>query len=105
MYTMERRLELHEALCEVLGSRNVYFQPPDNVTMRYPCFVYELEEPNVRYADNKAYMITDQYSVKYITRDPDDTKRDEMLSRFKYCRFERPYTADNLHHFQYYLYF
>ena len=40
MYTMERRLELHEALCEVLGSRNVYFQPPDNVTMRYPCFVF-----------------------------------------------------------------
>ena len=37
---MDRRLLFHEVLCEVLGSRNVYFQPPESVKMCYPAIVY-----------------------------------------------------------------
>ena len=32
---MDRRLKLHEELCDILGSRNVYFQPPETVKMKY----------------------------------------------------------------------
>ena len=38
---MKTRYELHEFLCEILGSRNVYFQPPESVKMKYPAIVYE----------------------------------------------------------------
>jgi len=31
-----RRIQLHEILCDVLGTRNVYFQPPESVDMNYP---------------------------------------------------------------------
>ena len=34
------RLALHELLCEKLGSRNVYFQPPESIKMKYPAIVY-----------------------------------------------------------------
>ena len=33
---MKTRYELHEFLCEILGSRNVYFQPPESVKMKDP---------------------------------------------------------------------
>ena len=41
---MKTRYELHEFLCEILGSRNVYFQPPESVKMKYPAIVYERTE-------------------------------------------------------------
>ena len=34
------REELHELLVSVLGSRNVYFQPPESIRMQYPAIVY-----------------------------------------------------------------
>ena len=37
---MDRRLQLHEELCSVLGSRNVYFQPPETIKLTYPCIIY-----------------------------------------------------------------
>ena len=77
---MRRRLELSEKLRRILGSTHVYFQPPSNTTMEYPCFVYHLEEPDVSYADNGAYRVTDKYFIQYITDDPDDTKQEDMLT-------------------------
>ena len=35
------RLELQSVLEQTLGSRNVYFQPPASVKMKYPAIVYE----------------------------------------------------------------
>ena len=49
---MNRRLELHELLCETLGSRQVYFQPPVNVSMRYPAIVYSRDDIRNNFADN-----------------------------------------------------
>ena len=102
---MGRRLELSAKLHAILGTQNVYFQPPSDTAMEYPCFVYHLEELDVKYADNGVYLILDKYCVKYITDDPDDNKAAEMLSEFKHCKFDRPYVADNLHHFVYNLYY
>ena len=39
---MRDRLDLHECLCKILNSNNVYFQPPENVRMNYPAIVYSL---------------------------------------------------------------
>ena len=37
----QRRLQLHEILVGILGNENVYFQPPANLVMQYPCIRYE----------------------------------------------------------------
>lgn len=95
------RLELSDLLHEYCD--NVYFQPPTGTKISYPCIVYELERTNVRYADNAPYALHDEYSVKYITRDPDDPVRLELVY-LPLCSSERMYINDNLYHYPYRLY-
>lgn len=95
---MASRLNLHEELCVVLGSRNAYFQPPATVQMEYDCFVYKLVGADVMRANNGTYHLTPKYEVTAIFRNPDRDFLAPMLARFQYCRLERAYTADNLYH-------
>ena len=39
---MGTRLELQNKLEELLGSRHVYFQPPESVKMEYPAIKYSM---------------------------------------------------------------
>ncbi len=39
-------------LVSLLGSDNVYFQPPPTVKMQYPCIVYKRDYLNTEFADN-----------------------------------------------------
>ena len=102
---MASRLELHEELCEVLESRNVYFQAPESVKMSYDAIRYGLAGFNTIRANNGIYRIVNQYDGVVITVDPDTTIPNKMMSRFKMCSFGRPYTADNLHHYPFTLYY
>ena len=102
---MASRLELHEELCAALGSRNVYFQPPESVKMNYDAIRYWLSGKSLRRANNKIYNSTNRYDGVVITRDPDTTIPDEILSRFEMCSFGRPYTADNLNHYPFTIYY
>lgn len=102
---MASRLELHEEFCEVLGTRNVYFQPPESVKMQYDAIRYKLGGKDVKRANNKLYLSTNQYEGVVITRDPDTTIPDRMLKRFEMCSFGRPYPADNLNHYPFTIYY
>lgn len=92
-------------LSELLNSicPNVYYQPPTGRKITYPCIIYDLEKPDVRFADNAPYAIYDQYSINYITRDPDDNVRNQII-RFPLCSADRPYTAENLYHHPFRIY-
>jgi hypothetical protein len=102
---MADRLVLHEELCDILGSRNVYFQPPATVKMKYDAIRYALGGKDIKRANNKAYKITNQYEGVVITKDPDTTIPDELIAHFEMCSFGRPYTADNLNHYPFTLYY
>ena len=102
---MASRLELHEELCTILGSRNVYFQAPSSVKMQYDAIRYELSDKDLKRANGKIYQKNNQYSGVVITRDPDTTIPDEILSHFEMCSFGRPYTSDNLNHYPFTLYY
>lgn len=102
---MASRLTLHEELCVLLGSRNVYFQTPESVKMKYDAIRYELGGKDLRHADNRLYRSTNQYDGVVITTDPDTTIPDRLLSHFEMCSFGRPYTADNLNHYPFTLYY
>lgn len=102
---MASRLELHDELCELLGSSHVYFQPPSSVRIAYPCIIYNLSNIQVRRANNKAYNLDNAYEVTYIDKNPDNAIKTQMLEHFPKCRFNRFFTNDNLNHYVYILYY
>lgn len=95
----KNREELHEILCDILGSRNVYFQPPESKAIKYPCIVYQLDTIWTDKADNTKYQKYKKYKVTVIDEDPDDCiETAEKLLTLQYSRMETPYAADNLNH-------
>lgn len=95
------RTELSEVLHRICD--NVYFQPPTGMKIVYPCIVYDLERTDVRFADNVPYALYDEYSIKYITRDPDDPVRNQIIM-LPMTSSERVYISDNLYHHPFRLY-
>lgn len=102
---MASRLYLHEKLCDLLESRNVYFQPPSKVSMEYPAIRYSLSDPNQRYANDSNYHKTNKYEGVIIDYDPDSDIANKLLAHFPMCRLGKPYPADNLNHFPFTLYY
>lgn len=94
---MDRRLELHELLCEILGSRNVYFQPPASVKMKYPAIRYSRYDIQNLPADNLPYKQDWAYQLIVIDPDPDSVIVDK-IARLPMCTFDRSYASDNLNH-------
>lgn len=91
------RLELHEILCALLGTRNVYFQPPATVRMKYPCIVYSSQSGTTWHADNYPYDFFDRYRIIVIDSDPDSIIP-KKIAKLQGVRAAQPYTSDNLHH-------
>lgn len=94
---MARRLELHELLCEALGSQNVYFQPPEDLKIKYPAIVYFRDDIEKDHANNNSYRRLMSWQVTVIDRDPDSEVVDRV-SQLPMCSFERHFASDNLNH-------
>jgi hypothetical protein len=99
---MALRLEL-QALLETICP-NVYFQPPTNVLLTYPCIVYERDSGDTKFADDKPYTHTVRYQIVVIDRDPDSPIL-AQIAALPMCLFNRFYSAANLNHNVYNLYF
>ena len=100
----DRRLELHEILCRFLGSRNVYYQPPTNLTMQYDAIRYSLADIDSRNANDKRYKAMKCYDMILITRKPDPAVLDKILE-LPYSSLSKPYVTDNLYHYPIRLYY
>jgi hypothetical protein len=94
---MSSRLELQTLLEEILGSRNVYFQPPESVKMKYPAIVYGLEDIENTFANDGVYLSKRKYLITVIDEDP-DSEIVEKISQLPTCRFNRHFESDNLNH-------
>lgn len=101
---MGDRLALDAILRNILGSGNVYFQPPANVSIEYPCIVYSLDFAFSEFADNSPHMTNWRYQVIYIDRRPDSPVVKEIMT-IPTCVYDRSYVADNLNHYSFKLYF
>lgn len=100
---MNDRLELHEFLCQILGSRNVYFQPPESVKMEYPAIVYRRNRIENTSADNIIYKQDVSYTITVIDRDP-DSEIVERVSQIPRIIYDRSYVTNNLNHDVYILF-
>jgi hypothetical protein len=101
---MLRRLELQTLLEELLGSRNVYFQPPESLKMKYPAIVYGLENIENTFANGGVYLSQRKYSVTVIDEDP-DSPIVYKVAALPTCRFSRHFESDNLNHDVFILHF
>lgn len=101
---MAPRFELHDILTQILGTDHVYFQPPPTVQMTYPCIVYSRDYQLNSYADDHPYSIRKRYLVTVIDKDPDSKIPDE-LAQLPLCVYDRFFTADNLNHDVFKLFF
>ena len=94
---MASRFDLHAKLEELLGSKHVYYQPPETITMEYPAIVYSRDEIDKKPANNSTYLLTNRYEIIVIDRLPDNPVI-EKLMQLPMCNYERPYNSDNLNH-------
>lgn len=99
-----RQEELQAKLEEILGSRNVYYQPPNGVKMGYPAIRYSLNDVYVDRANDSTYSKKREYQIIVIDRLPDNPAIDAILE-LPYSSYERHYESDNLNHDVISLYF
>jgi len=99
-----RRQELQKVLEDILGSKNVYYQPPESVKMSYPAIVYSRSDIWGNSADDTNYISTFAYTVTVIAKDPDNEVVDKV-QLLPLCSFNRHYTSDNLNHDVFTLYY
>jgi len=98
------RAELQALLEKTLGSRAVYFQPPENLRLTYPCIIYELSNIQNRHADNTVYLQSTGYGLTVIDKNPDSeiVKRVSLLPGI---RFDRAFKAEGLNHTVFTIYY
>ena len=101
---MASRPDLQILLENLLKSRNVYFQPPESIKMKYPAIVYELNDIENTHADNGVYSSYKQYTITVIDINPDSNIVD-MVVLLPTCRFERYFTSENLNHWVFSIYY
>ena len=97
-----QRLLLHQIL--ETFTENVYFQPPNNIQLEYPCIIYKRDLVDTKFANDKPYNHTKRYMVTVIDRDPDSEIPDKVAA-MPMSLFNRFFTADNLNHDVYSVYF
>lgn len=101
---MRTRLDLQSLLEKTLGSRNVYFQPPSNIQMKYPAIIYKRQKLDNYFGDDLVYMQSHFYSVIVVDSNPDSTIV-AAVSQIPGIQHDRSYVADNLYHDSFTLYY
>lgn len=100
MARLDRRLELDAKLRRILGSDNLYFEPPASLKMKYPCIRYSRSRIDTRHADNKVYISRQRYEIVAIYYDADSDLADRILFNDEDLTLshDRHYVGDGLHH-------
>lgn len=92
---MDQRLKFHQILTEM--TKNVYFQPSENIRLTYPCIIYSRTQVATDFADNNPYSRNKRYLVTIIDRDPDSPIPDKV-GGLPGSAFVTHFTKDNLNH-------
>lgn len=94
---MGLRLDLQTKLETLLGSANVYFQPPPGFMLSYPCIIFSRSNIRTKFADNLPYLHRKQYTITVIDANP-DSEIPDRVSKMESTVFDRHFTTSNLNH-------
>ena len=101
---MDRRPQFQQVLEALRPGLKVYFQPPEDMKMDYPCIVYQLDPGSTTFANNLPYSYEQQYEVSLISWQP-DPELFKKLAALPKSIHARSYVADNLNHSVFSIYF
>lgn len=91
----EHRLKLNSILSTIC--ERVYFQPPENLKLKYPAIIYSRKRLDAKYADNVGYIVSTSFVVNVIYTDA-QSDIPEKISKIPYSYHDRDYVSDNLYH-------
>ena len=98
------RLSLQMLFESIVGVGKVYFQPPNNIQLQYPCIIYDRDNADMKHADNGLYEYTQRYQVTVIDKNP-DSPLPLQVANLPLCRYDRFFISDNLNHDVFTLFF
>lgn len=99
---MGLRLEFQSLLESI--TEHVYFQPPPNVELDFPCIIYQRDYADTKFADNGPYSNKTRYMVTVIDENPDSDIPGKVAA-LPMSTFNRFYSADHLNHDVYQVFF
>lgn len=94
---MVDRIDLQTTLQDILGSKNVYYDPPETLKISYPAIIYSKSGLANKKADDANYHINTIYDITVIDKRPDNPVIKKLLE-LPYCSYDRHFVSDNLHH-------
>ena len=101
---MLKRVDIQEKFKFLLGSNNVYYQPPANLKMKYPAIVYSLDGLDVKRFDNRRLINKNCFSVTHIYRNESENLVETMLKNFEYISFDNRSIVDGIYNDHYTIY-
>ncbi len=91
--------ELVDTLQLFMGNKvKIYYQPPENIRLQYPCVVVELSNALMNYADNLPYLKNKRYSLTLMCLDADNEEYVNKLLELSMCTFDRRFINDRIVH-------
>ena len=104
---MRDQQDLQKKLEAILGSENVYFQPPASFKLHYPCIVYSISDRNTLKANDGHYIIYNRYEIMHIFKKLENEKVNDILEAFRGDNIsaERRQIIDGLYHDYYTLFY
>lgn len=100
----QRSQELQALFEELLGSSEVYYNPPMSVQMHYPAIIYNRSNIGNTFASDSVYMQNYRYEITVIADDPDCEYIDKV-SKLPMCSHDRAFVSGNLYHNVFTLYY
>lgn len=100
---MGSRIDLHNELGRF--NLKLYFQPPSNIQLTYPCIIYSKTDTYRQYGNDSVYLRKQGYKLMVIDKNPDSVIAESIEEHFQYCKVEQHYTVDNLNHTTLQLYY
>jgi hypothetical protein len=94
---MDNRLKLQSLLEEALGSKQVYFQPPSSIRMKYPAIVYSRNNIENVSANDSVYVQHYSYQITVMDYNP-DSEIVKKISMIPGIRFGNHFTSEDLNH-------
>lgn len=84
---------------------NVYFQPPENLKIKYPCIVYSRSTDFTVHSNDILYLVSKRYDLTLIGFKVTDETCDRIREYFPMSNITQHYVADNLNHTKIKVYF
>lgn len=80
MDSSQNRLFLHSLLENTFPDVSIYYRPPGNILLEFPCIVYEKKALEPSFANTSAYVVGDRYQVMFISKIPGYSNVDNMFN-------------------------